>query len=107
MSVASGVVVNNIICQLSDNEGNPLGKPVDLPQNVGPLELHALVNSLLNNVSAFLSIAMFIGNIPLKLTSQLHTYHVKMFSFSASRSSCLISEEDRQIYISLRRFVNK
>ncbi|MCO5601493.1 hypothetical protein L7F22_055614 [Adiantum nelumboides] len=48
-ATGDGGVVNNIICLLSDPEGNALGHPLDLPQNAGPAELYTLVNSLLNN----------------------------------------------------------
>lgn len=41
---------NNVMCQLADPEGTPLGPPMYLPQNAGPKELQQMVNKLLNNV---------------------------------------------------------
>eukprot|EP00271_Cylindrocystis_brebissonii_P008451 TRINITY_DN22761_c0_g1_i1.p1 TRINITY_DN22761_c0_g1~~TRINITY_DN22761_c0_g1_i1.p1 ORF type:complete len:469 (+),score=58.03 TRINITY_DN22761_c0_g1_i1:208-1614(+) len=41
------MVTNNVICQLADPEGQPLGSQLDLPQDVGPKELDTLLNSLL------------------------------------------------------------
>lgn len=42
--------VNNVMCQLADPEGTPLGPPMYLPQNAGPQQLQQIVNKLLNNV---------------------------------------------------------
>ncbi|KAI7725242.1 hypothetical protein M8C21_014638 [Ambrosia artemisiifolia] len=42
-------VNNNVMCQLSDPEGTPLGASMYLPQTVGPKELQQMVNKLLNN----------------------------------------------------------
>ena len=41
---------NNVMCQLADPEGTPLGASIYLPQSVGPKELQQMVNKLLNNV---------------------------------------------------------
>ncbi|XP_031483494.1 notchless protein homolog [Nymphaea colorata] len=49
MEVEKQEVVNNVMCQLTDPEGNPLGKALYLPQDAGPLQLMELVNSLLKN----------------------------------------------------------
>jgi len=46
------IPANNIICSLTDPEGRSLGASLDLPQDAGPKELHLLVNTLLQNVSA-------------------------------------------------------
>lgn len=46
------IPANNIICSLTDPEGRSLGASLDLPQDAGPKELHLLINSLLQNVSA-------------------------------------------------------
>ncbi|GFY92218.1 WD-40 repeat family protein [Actinidia rufa] len=40
---------NNVMSQLTDLEGTPLGPPMYLPQNAGPKELQQMVNKLLNN----------------------------------------------------------
>ncbi|KAL9257904.1 Notchless protein-like protein, partial [Drosera capensis] len=40
---------NNVMCQLTDPEGTPLGAAMYLPQSAGPKELHQIVNKLLNN----------------------------------------------------------
>ncbi|WOG84806.1 hypothetical protein DCAR_0103991 [Daucus carota subsp. sativus] len=40
---------NNVMCLLSDPEGNPLGAPMYLPQDAGPKELQITVNQLLTN----------------------------------------------------------
>lgn len=72
MATSGGdAVVNNIICLLSDPEGRPLGNPVDLPQNVGPGELHALVNNLLNNEEK-VPYAFYVNDQ--ELVGQLGTY---------------------------------
>ena len=42
---------NNVMCLLSDPEGNPLGAPMYLPQDAGPKELQIIVNQLLTNVN--------------------------------------------------------
>lgn len=42
---------NNVMCLLTDPEGNPLGAPMYFPQNAGPQQLSQIVNKLLNNVS--------------------------------------------------------
>ncbi|KAL9245263.1 hypothetical protein vseg_018937 [Gypsophila vaccaria] len=39
----------NVICQLNDSEGVPLGPPMYLPLDVGPKHLQQIVNKLLNN----------------------------------------------------------
>ncbi|PKI62946.1 notchless protein homolog [Punica granatum] len=41
--------INNVMCQLGDPEGTPLGPPLYLPQNAGPQQLQLIVNKLLNN----------------------------------------------------------
>lgn len=41
--------LNNVMCQLADPEGTPLGASMYLPQSVGPKELQQMVNKLLNN----------------------------------------------------------
>ncbi|GFZ21674.1 transmembrane protein, putative [Actinidia rufa] len=40
---------NNVMSQLTDPVGTPLGPPMYLPQNAGPKELQQMVNKLLNN----------------------------------------------------------
>ncbi|KAH9740803.1 Notchless protein-like [Citrus sinensis] len=40
---------NNVMCLLTDPEGNPLGAPMYFPQNAGPQQLSQIVNKLLNN----------------------------------------------------------
>lgn len=40
---------SNVMCQLTDPEGNPLGVAMYLPQSAGPKELQIMVNKLLNN----------------------------------------------------------
>lgn len=42
---------NNVMCLLTDPEGEPLGSSLYLPQNVGPPQLQEIVNKLLSNVS--------------------------------------------------------
>lgn len=42
---------NNVMCLLTDPEGNPLGAPMYFPQNAGPQQLSQIVNKLLHNVS--------------------------------------------------------
>lgn len=46
---------NNVMCQFTDPEGTPLGAPIYLPQNAGPLQLQQLINQLLRNVLLLLS----------------------------------------------------
>lgn len=41
------MVANNVICQLADPDGQPVGTQLDLPQDAGPRELESLLNSLL------------------------------------------------------------
>lgn len=38
------------MCLLTDAEGTPLGSPMYIPHNAGPLQLTSLVNTFLNNV---------------------------------------------------------
>lgn len=52
-------IINNVMCLLTDPDGNPLGAPIYLPQNAGPQQLQQIVNKLLNNVMPF-SILTFI-----------------------------------------------
>ncbi|KAM0938175.1 putative transcription factor WD40-like family [Dioscorea sansibarensis] len=40
---------NNVMCLLTDPEGEPLGSSLYLPQNVGPPQLQEIVNKLLSN----------------------------------------------------------
>ncbi|KAJ3695720.1 hypothetical protein LUZ60_001097 [Juncus effusus] len=40
---------NTVMCLLTNPEGDPLGAPLYLPQNVGPPQLQEIVNKLLNN----------------------------------------------------------
>ncbi|THG00751.1 hypothetical protein TEA_025576 [Camellia sinensis var. sinensis] len=40
---------SNVMCQLTDPEGNPLGVAMYLPQSAGRKELQIMVNKLLNN----------------------------------------------------------
>lgn len=47
-------MTNNVMCLLTDPEGNPLGAPMYLPQNAGPQQLQQIVKKLLNNVSTSL-----------------------------------------------------
>lgn len=42
--------INNVMCQLTDPEGTPVGPPMYFPQNAGPQQLQQIVNKLLNNV---------------------------------------------------------
>ncbi|KAK2994471.1 hypothetical protein RJ640_008839 [Escallonia rubra] len=44
-----GEFSNNVMCLLTDPEGSPLGAPMFLPQNDGPIELQQMVNKLLKN----------------------------------------------------------
>lgn len=44
-----GYTNSNVICRLTDPEGNPLGDAIYLPQNAGPAQLQQLVNTLLQN----------------------------------------------------------
>ncbi|GMP41549.1 hypothetical protein CsSME_00011606 [Camellia sinensis var. sinensis] len=41
---------SNVMCQLTDPEGNPLGVAMYLPQSAGRKELQIMVNKLLNNL---------------------------------------------------------
>lgn len=47
---------NSVMCLLTNPEGEPLGAPLYLPQNAGPLQLQQLVNKLHQNV---ISVAFF------------------------------------------------
>ncbi|XP_077250892.1 WD-40 repeat family protein / notchless protein [Tasmannia lanceolata] len=49
MEVEEQTGINNVMCLLTDPEGEPLGAPMYLPQNAGPPQLHEVVNKLLNN----------------------------------------------------------
>lgn len=40
---------NNVMCRLTDPNGNPLGAQMYLPESAGPKELNQMVNKLLNN----------------------------------------------------------
>lgn len=53
--------VNNVMCQLADPEGTPLGAPMYLPQNAGPQQLQLIVNKLLNNVLTTYSAMQFLN----------------------------------------------
>ncbi|KAM7262586.1 hypothetical protein ACFE04_000269 [Oxalis oulophora] len=44
--------VKNVICQLTDSEGTPLDGPMSVKLNVGPQQLHLIVNTLLKNLSS-------------------------------------------------------
>lgn len=66
--------VNNIICLMTDPDGNALGGPVDLPQDAGPLQLQSLVNALLNNEEK-LPYAFYIADQ--ELVGQLGVYLLK------------------------------
>jgi hypothetical protein len=44
------VIINNVMCLLTDPDGAPLGAPMYLPQNIGPQQLQLIVNQLLHNV---------------------------------------------------------
>lgn len=66
--------VNNIICLMTDPDGNALGGPVDLPQDAGPLQLQSLVNALLNNEEK-LPYAFYISDQ--ELVGQLGAYLLK------------------------------
>uniref|UniRef100_A0A0C9QVM9 TSA: Wollemia nobilis Ref_Wollemi_Transcript_5414_2075 transcribed RNA sequence n=1 Tax=Wollemia nobilis TaxID=56998 RepID=A0A0C9QVM9_9CONI len=66
--------VNNIICLLTDPEGNALGASVDLPQDISPPQLTALVNALLKNEEK-LPYAFYISDQ--ELVGQLGTYLLK------------------------------
>eukprot|EP01018_Ginkgo_biloba_P020734 Gb_18371 [translate_table: standard] len=66
--------VNNIICMLTDPDGNSLGAPVDLPQDAGPPQLQALVNVLLKNEEK-LPYAFYISDQ--ELVGQLGAYLLK------------------------------
>jgi ribosome assembly protein 4 len=45
----------SVMCQLVSPEGDHLGAPLYLPQNVGPPQLQEIVNHLLHNVLTTLS----------------------------------------------------
>ncbi|CAN1316699.1 Notchless protein homolog [Linum perenne] len=64
-------VVNNVICQFTDPEGNSLGAPLYLPQNAGPPQLQQIVNELLKNEEK-LPYAFYISNQELLVA--LETY---------------------------------
>ncbi|CAL1361770.1 unnamed protein product [Linum trigynum] len=64
-------VVNNVICQFTDPEGNSLGPPLYLPQNAGPPQLQQIVNELLKNEEK-LPYAFYISNQ--ELVVALETY---------------------------------
>ncbi|KVH97342.1 NLE-like protein, partial [Cynara cardunculus var. scolymus] len=49
MGEGSSELSNNVMCQLADPEGTPLGVSMYLPQSVGPKELQQMVNKLLDN----------------------------------------------------------
>eukprot|EP00252_Welwitschia_mirabilis_P020841 TRINITY_DN5197_c0_g1_i1.p1 TRINITY_DN5197_c0_g1~~TRINITY_DN5197_c0_g1_i1.p1 ORF type:complete len:487 (-),score=77.80 TRINITY_DN5197_c0_g1_i1:394-1854(-) len=58
----------NIICQLTDPEGNNLGTAIDLPQDAGPQQLQSIVNALLTNeeklpYAFYISDQELVGNI--------------------------------------------
>ncbi|XP_042488770.1 notchless protein homolog [Macadamia integrifolia] len=64
-------MTNNVMCLLTDPEGTPLGAPMYLPQNAGPLQLQQIVNKLLNNEEK-LPYAFYISDQ--KLVVQLGSY---------------------------------
>ncbi|PNY11684.1 notchless protein [Trifolium pratense] len=48
-TVEKRVIINNVMCLLTDPDGAPLGAPMYLPQNIGPQQLQLIVNQLLRN----------------------------------------------------------
>jgi ribosome assembly protein 4 len=62
------MAAKNVIAQLTDAEGKPLGTQLDLPVDAGPPQLEALLNSLLQNEEP-LPYAFYIDNN--ELQSQL------------------------------------
>lgn len=52
--VSGGEIISNnsVMCLLTNLEGEPLGAPLYLPQNAGPLQLQQLVNKLHQNVTS-------------------------------------------------------
>jgi ribosome assembly protein 4 len=49
-AVEKRMIINNVMCLLTDPDGAPLGAPMYLPQNIGPQQLQLIVNQLLHNV---------------------------------------------------------
>ncbi|XVE76756.1 hypothetical protein DITRI_Ditri13aG0006500 [Diplodiscus trichospermus] len=56
-----GETGKSVMCVLTDPEGNPLGGTMYFPQNVGPLQLQQIVNTLLKNEEK-LPYAFYISN---------------------------------------------
>lgn len=48
-----GETGKSVMCVLTDPEGITLGGTMYLPQNVGPIQLQQIVNTLLKNVTFF------------------------------------------------------
>ena len=60
----------SVMCLFTDPEGTPLGGTMYLPQNVDPLQLQQIVNTLLKNVTFFLPNS-------LRACVSMHVYLVK------------------------------
>lgn len=81
-------LTNNVMCQLADPEGTPLGASMYLPQSVGPKELQQMVNKLLNNEEK-LPYAFYISDQ--ELVIQLGDYLQKKKSFCGEGSHNSVS----------------
>ncbi|XP_057498668.1 notchless protein homolog isoform X2 [Actinidia eriantha] len=85
---------NNVMSQLTDPEGTPLGPPMYLPQNAGPKELQQMVNKLLNNEEK-LPYAFYISDQ--ELVVQLGSYLQKHKGHTEAVLSVSFSPDGRQL----------
>ncbi|RVX00389.1 Notchless protein-like [Vitis vinifera] len=89
-----GETGKNVMCQLTDPEGNHLGPPMYLPQNAAPKELQQIVNKLLNNEEK-LPYAFYISDQ--ELVVQLGTYLQKNKGHTEAVLSVAFSPDGRQL----------